>query len=109
MTADRAGSAPDDDAVAEGFDGLMAQVAAAESALQALPFVTAVERSPEHGREAALSVHGVSRLNTPFVLQTLVGAGINIFSAMADDASLEDVYFALQAEQPHGANEEAAQ
>ena len=77
-------------------------------ALQALPFVTAVERSPEHGREAALSVHGVSRLNTPFVLQTLVGAGINIFSAMADDASLEDVYFALQAEQPHGANEEAA-
>ena len=85
-----------------------AQVAAAESALQALPFVTAVERSPEHGREAALSVHGVSRLNTPFVLQTLVGAGINIFSAMADDASLEDVYFALQAEQPHGVNEEAA-
>jgi ABC-2 type transport system ATP-binding protein len=79
-----------------------AQVAAAEGVLRALPFVTAVEHSLENGREAALSLHGVSRQHTPLVLQTLATAGINLFSAMADDASLEDVYFALQAEPSHG-------
>jgi ABC-2 type transport system ATP-binding protein len=76
------------------------RVGEAMQVLIAVPHVTLVEPSPDRNGEgiggATVRVHGVGREQVPQLVGVLVGAGINLYRVEPDEASLEDVYFALE-------------
>lgn len=79
-----------------------AQLAVAISLLQRIPGVTEVKQSAnENGEmgevaEGTLSVQGIGYDGIPNLVHLLVAGGIAIYRLLPEEASLEDVYFALQ-------------
>ena len=74
-----------------------AQKDAALALIKTLPSVVDVTQASGEGDENVLSVQGIGYQNVPAFVQGLVAKGIAIYRLVPEEASLEDVYFALQA------------
>ncbi|MFN8444514.1 MAG: ABC transporter ATP-binding protein [Caldilineaceae bacterium] len=72
------------------------QKSQAVATIQALPGVKEVVALNGDNGDATLSVQGVGYDETPSFVQTLVAHGIALYRVLPEEASLEDVYFALQ-------------
>lgn len=76
------------------------RLAEAVQVLNSVPQVTLVEPAADRNGDGAggatVRVHGAGREQVPQLVGVLVGAGINLYRVEPDEASLEDVYFALE-------------
>lgn len=71
-----------------------AQVENALLRIQSLPAAPIVER--DDASQRILHVQGIPHADAPHLVAALVAAGIGIYQVMPEQATLEDVYFALQ-------------
>jgi ABC-2 type transport system ATP-binding protein len=83
------------------------QIEAAVALLESLPWELHV--SAENSGSGRLQVQGLPSTEAPEAIAALVHAGIRIFEVVREEATLEDVYFALQEGGSAGVEEEQSQ
>lgn len=74
-----------------------AQAAPAQAALAALPWPLTIT-TESNGGAGRLHIQGLPRTDAPQAVAALVQAGVAVFEVVREEATLEDVYFALQGE-----------
>lgn len=78
------------------------RVPATIAALEYMPGVTTIDAQPDRNGDgsggAIVCVHGVGRTAVPQLIAQLLAANIALYRVEPDEASLEDVYFALSHE-----------
>jgi ABC-2 type transport system ATP-binding protein len=72
-----------------------AHAAQAQAALAALPWPLSVSAG-DNGDAGRLHIQGLPRTEAPHAVAALVQAGVAIYEVVRGEATLEDVYFALQ-------------